>query len=58
MRVILAGGNNTMLLVGLLALVLAAMTTTLEVNTVPEQEPLKEEAHWYEYEGTFRGMVG
>jgi hypothetical protein len=47
-----------MVLFGLLVLVLAAMATTLEANTVPEQEPLKEEAPWYEYEGTFRGMVG
>ncbi len=47
-----------MVLLGLLGLVLVAMASTLEMTTVPEQEPLKEEAHWYEYEGTFRGMVG
>jgi hypothetical protein len=47
-----------MVVLGLLCLVLAAMASTLDVITVPEKEPLKEEAHWYEYEGTFRGMVG
>lgn len=47
-----------MVLLGLLGLVLVAMAGTLEVITVPETEPLKEETHWYEYEGTFRGMVG
>ena len=47
-----------MVFLGLLALVLAAMATTFEANTMPEQEPLKEEAPWHEYEGAFRGMVG
>ncbi len=47
-----------MVLLGLLVIVLAAMASTLDVITTPEKEPLKEEAHWYEYEGTFRGMVG
>lgn len=47
-----------MVLLGLLVLVLAAMASTLDVITTLEREPLKEEAHWYEHEGTFRGMVG
>jgi hypothetical protein len=47
-----------MLLLGLLGLVLAAMASTLDVITTPEQDPFKEELHWYEYEGTLRGMVG
>jgi len=58
MWVPLARGEYSMVLLGLLALVLAAMATTFEANTMPEQEPLKEEAPWHEYEGAFRGMVG
>lgn len=43
---------------GLLGLVLAAMASTLEAIAAPEEEPLGEEERWYEYDGTFRRMVG
>lgn len=43
---------------GFLGLVLTAMASMLDVVTMPHEESLEEEAHWYEYDGTFRGMVG
>lgn len=43
---------------GLLGLALAGMASAVEVAPLPHEDPLEEETHWYEYDGTFRGMVG